>query len=43
MKKRVLIVDDDRVFNQLLVEQIADLGLDCMGALNWKEASQILL
>jgi signal transduction histidine kinase len=38
-----LLVDDDRVFNQLLVEQIADQGLDCMGALNWKEASQILL
>jgi len=43
MKKQVLIVDDDRVFNRLLVEQIADLGLDCVGALNWKEASQILL
>ena len=43
MKKQVLVVDDDRVFNQLLVEQIADLGLDCVGALNWKEASQILL
>ncbi len=43
MKKQVLIVDDDRVFNQLLVEQIADLGLDCVGALSWKEASQILL
>jgi two-component system response regulator HydG len=42
MKKQVLVVDDDRVFNQLLVEQIADLGLDCVGALNWKEASQIL-
>ena len=34
MKKQVLVVDDDRVFNQLLVEQIADLGLDCVGALN---------
>ena len=43
MKKQVLIVDDDRVFNQLLVEQIADLGLDCVGALNWKEASRFLL
>ena len=43
MKKLVLVVDDDRVFNQLLVEQIADLGLDCIGALNWKEASQTLL
>ena len=43
MKKQVLVVDDDRVFNRLLVEQIADLGLDCMGALNWKEASERLL
>ncbi|HEX9195830.1 MAG TPA: response regulator, partial [Azonexus sp.] len=42
MKKLVLVVDDDRLFNQLLVEQIADLGLDCIGALNWKEAEQTL-
>ena len=42
MKKLVLIVDDDRVFNRLLVEQVAEMGLDAIGAHNWKEAAQIL-
>ncbi len=42
MKKLVLVVDDDRVFNRLLVEQIAEMGLDSIGALCWKEAAQIL-
>ena len=42
MKKLVLIVDDDRVFNRLLVEQVAEMGLDAVGAHNWKEAAQIL-
>lgn len=32
MKKLVLIVDDDRVFNRLLVEQVAEMGLDAVGA-----------
>lgn len=42
MKKMVLVVDDDRVFNRLLVEQIADMGLDTVGAHSWNEAAQIL-
>lgn len=42
MKKLVLVIDDDRVFNQLLVEQIADMGLDAVGAHNWAEASRLL-
>lgn len=42
MKKLILVVDDDRVFNQLLVEQIGDMGLEAVGAGNWTEASRIL-
>ncbi len=42
MKKTILVVDDDRVFNQLLVEQIADMDLEGLGALSWAEASAIL-
>ncbi len=42
MKKLILVVDDDQVFNRLLVEQIGDMGLDAIGALNWSEASAIL-
>ena len=42
MKKLVLIVDDDRVFNRLLVDQIADMGLEAIGAYNWKDAAACL-
>lgn len=42
MKKLVLIIDDDRVFNRLLVEQIADMGHETLGAQSWSEASRIL-
>lgn len=42
MKKLILVVDDDRVFNQLLVEQIGDMGLEAIGAISWAEASVIL-
>lgn len=42
MKKLILVVDDDRVFNQLLVEQIGDMGLEAIGAPSWAEASAIL-
>ena len=42
MKKLILVVDDDQVFNRLLVEQIGDMGLDAVGALSWAEASAIL-
>ena len=42
MKKLILVIDDDRVFKQLLVEQIADMGLEVIGAASWAEASIIL-
>ncbi len=42
MKKLILVVDDDRVFNQLLVEQIGDMGLEAIGATSWVEASRVL-
>ncbi len=42
MKKLILVVDDDQVFNRLLVDQIGDMGLDAVGALSWAEASLIL-
>ena len=42
MKKLILVVDDDRVFNQLLVEQIDDMGLEAVGAASWAAASVIL-
>lgn len=43
MKKLILVIDDDRVFKQLLVEQIADMGLAAIGAASWAEASAILV
>lgn len=43
MKKLILVIDDDRVFKQLLVEQIADMGLEAIGAGSWAEASAILV
>lgn len=42
MKKLILVVDDDQVFNRLLVEQIGDMGLEALGALSWAEAAAIL-
>ena len=42
MKKLILVIDDDQVFNRLLVEQIGDMGLDAVGALSWAEASSVL-
>lgn len=42
MKKLILVIDDDRVFKQLLVDQIADMGLEAIGAASWAEASLIL-
>lgn len=42
MKKTILVVDDDRVFNHLLVDQIGDMGFDAVGALNWQEAASRL-
>ena len=43
MRKLILVIDDDRVFKQLLVEQIADMGLEAIGAASWAEASAILV
>lgn len=42
MRKQILVVDDDRVFNRLLVDQIGDMGFDVHGALNWSEAAAFL-
>ena len=42
MKKLILVVDDDQVFNRLLVEQIGDMGFEVLGAHTWAEASAIL-
>jgi len=42
MKKLILVVDDDRVFKQLLVEQIGDMGLEAIGAASWADASRVL-
>src|SRR5574343_456845 len=42
MKKLILVVDDDQVFNRLLVEQIGDMGFEVLGAQSWAEASVIL-
>src|SRR5574343_929817 len=42
MKKLILVVDDDQVFNRLLVEQIGDMGFEVLGAQSWAEASAIL-
>lgn len=43
MSKLILVVDDDRVFNQILVDQIKDMGLAAIGATDWRSASEILL
>ncbi|WP_371323024.1 sigma-54 dependent transcriptional regulator [Dechloromonas sp. ZY10] len=42
MRKQILVVDDDRVFNRLLVDQIGEMGFDAYGALNWAEATAFL-
>jgi DNA-binding NtrC family response regulator len=42
VKKLILVVDDDRVFKQLLVEQIGDMGLEAIGAASWADASRVL-
>jgi DNA-binding NtrC family response regulator len=42
MKKLILVVDDDRVFNQILVDQIRDMGHEAVGAVSWAEAALVL-
>ncbi len=42
MKKSVLVIDDDRVFNALLVKNIERMGLETASAGNWREAEKLL-
>jgi len=42
MKKLILVVDDDHVFNQILVDQLRDMGLEAIGAVSWAEAARVL-
>ncbi|MEY2631720.1 MAG: hypothetical protein RIR00_374 [Pseudomonadota bacterium] len=42
MRKPILVIDDDRVFNRLLVEQIADMGWEAIGVGSWQEAAALL-
>ncbi len=42
MKKSVLIVDDDSVFNKLLARQCGKLGLASHSAATWAQARQLL-
>ncbi len=38
MAGSVLIIDDDRLLNKLLVEQFSNMGFSAVGKLNWKSA-----
>ncbi|MBF0249155.1 MAG: sigma-54-dependent Fis family transcriptional regulator [Alphaproteobacteria bacterium] len=40
--KKVLIIEDDRVFNQLVSKQLRNLGLNTTGAHSWGEARAFL-
>lgn len=42
MKKTLLVVDDDRVFQGLLLRQLEAMGFTVLGAGSWQEAQQIL-
>jgi DNA-binding NtrC family response regulator len=42
MKKLLLVVDDDPVFNKLLQQQLRGMGYLVRGAGNWKEAQEAL-
>jgi DNA-binding NtrC family response regulator len=42
MKKLLLVVDDDLVFNKLLQQQLRNMGYSARGATNWKEAQEAL-
>lgn len=42
MKKSLLVVDDDSVFNALLRRQLADMGFDAHGAESWRQAQAML-
>ena len=38
MAKQILIIDDDRVFNRVLVQQVTEMGYSAIGKLNWGDA-----
>ena len=42
MAKLILIIDDDRVLNQILVQHIKDMGYSTVGKLNWRDAKSWL-
>lgn len=42
MRKTLLVVDDDPVFNALLRRQLADMGFDAHGAESWRKAQAML-
>ena len=42
MPKEILIIDDDRVLNQLLVQQLKEMGFSAVGQLSWRDAKQWL-
>lgn len=42
MEKLILLIDDDRVLNQLLVQQIKEMGYGAVGKLNWSSAKSWL-
>ncbi|MDR2837317.1 MAG: sigma-54 dependent transcriptional regulator [Azonexus sp.] len=42
MKKTVLVIDDDRVFNALLVKNFQRMGLEPVSAASWREAEKLL-
>ncbi len=42
MKKTVLVIDDDRIFNALLVKNLERMGLEPKSAGSWREAEKLL-
>lgn len=42
MSKDILVVDDDKVLNRLVLEQLKKMGYNASGALNWTEAQSYL-
>lgn len=41
-KKSILIIDDDKVFNQLIVKQLNSLGFSAYGTLSWQKTALYL-
>ena len=37
-RKRVLVIEDDKTLNLLLIEQLQAMGHQAIGALSWAEA-----